>query len=368
MKSKDVIRIENHSSRNSFTIRWEVTQLCNYSCDFCIQGDKENHARKARGEREETRCKIAEHIVSIIEDQSECAAVRVLFIGGEVTVLKDFPDILSHIAASSHKGDIQFQITTNFSKSTAYYCNLFDIVNKYDRASGIGTRSLSLLTSFYEAYMTSEEFFGKLRAVYDYVETHCRRPEPRREQPAACERGDGHKTPTELLQLGSTSTTSSSVTAGWPMLSDRDYRNLEKIRLDFEGTHLTIAPILIRQYKTDISNEVKAEILGEEEGGDVQVAFRTGEEKTFRSIRSLGLYLGGDGRFCPRGFMCDAGVNYVSISPLGHARRCPALFDDAAMELGDLLDGSYQKLDGPRECPSDHCSCNVFGLIEQIGS
>ena len=366
MRSEDVLKIENDAAKERFTIRWEVTQLCNYSCKFCIQGNQSAHMGKARMEHAETRRMIAARIVETIEKLKGYTAVRVIFIGGEVTVLKDFPDILGSIAACAFEGDIQFRITTNFSQSTDFFCNLFDIVQTWDRASHIGSRSLELLTSFYKDYTTSEEFFGKLRAVHNHVRSSCRQPEAQSARQAA-DMTLGEEKPDGKPRPDNAAATYSTVAAGWPMLSDEDYHGLQDIRLDFEDTGIVIAPILIRQYKTDLSNEVKAELLEDEEkDGNIRVTFRTGEVKTFRSIRSLGLHLDGDGRFCPRGFICDAGVDYVSISPLGQARRCPALFDDQAMELGSFLDGSYRKLEEAKECPSDHCCCDVYELIDRV--
>ena len=54
MKSSDIIKIENLSNtKDVFVIRWRVTYLCNYNCDFCMQRDKENIIEKVKAILEE---------------------------------------------------------------------------------------------------------------------------------------------------------------------------------------------------------------------------------------------------------------------------------------------------------------------------
>ena len=50
MKNAQVKKIINlpRLFMNSIVIRWQVTSLCNYQCDFCIQGSRETHLQAAK--------------------------------------------------------------------------------------------------------------------------------------------------------------------------------------------------------------------------------------------------------------------------------------------------------------------------------
>ena len=100
MKNADVRIIENlYHSGKMFDVRWRVTTLCNYQCDFCIQGDYQEHLRQAAGESEQMRRDICGRIISLLESLDGYDAVKVSLIGGELTILQDFPDILERLVS-----------------------------------------------------------------------------------------------------------------------------------------------------------------------------------------------------------------------------------------------------------------------------
>ena len=124
-----------------------MTTLCNYQCTFCIQGNPEEHARQARGESAELRNSICDKIVKLVESaENQYRAVNVSLIGGEVTILKDFPDILARLVRSDFSGDMRFSITTNFSAAPDYYQCL---IKPFQTADSHKNRVLSLSASFY---------------------------------------------------------------------------------------------------------------------------------------------------------------------------------------------------------------------------
>ena len=66
---KEIIKIENISrSNNYYVIRWNMTKICNYYCDFCIQGNKEKHIIDSKGEKKKRKI-ICEKIVKFIEKE-----------------------------------------------------------------------------------------------------------------------------------------------------------------------------------------------------------------------------------------------------------------------------------------------------------
>ncbi len=76
-----------------------MTYICNYNCNFCIQGEKENHIRKSNGESVETRAKICDNLIKFIETKldGKYKAINIYLIGGEVTILKDFYNIIKKL-------------------------------------------------------------------------------------------------------------------------------------------------------------------------------------------------------------------------------------------------------------------------------
>ncbi len=333
MLSCDVIKIENLlADAHTFDIRWRVTTLCNYQCDFCIQGDRESHLRQSEGETAQLRGKICEEVIRLIEGLDGYDTVKVSLIGGELTILPDFPAILEKLALCRFGGNIRFDITTNFSQDTDYFCRLCDIIQK---TAGQKQRSLFIGTSYYAAYSDKRMFAEKLRAVYDHAQLT---PDP-----------DGQE---KRIRLS----------AGIPLLSDQDHGLLMELREMFKDTDVTIEPIFIRNYATSVSADTVHKLLVPRENG-IRVTDRYGRISGYQNIQALGAALEDVDSFRPTGYVCDAGVRSVWIDAFGNAKRCPAI--GSTMVMGNILQGRFHMLEGPQVCSSDHCSCSQYGRIEK---
>ena len=341
MKSSDISRIENLAfDGQALEIRWRVTTLCNYRCDFCIQGNREEHLRQARGESADTREAICRRLVEWIEAQKKFDFVKIALIGGEVTCLKDFPQLLKTLCECRFRGEISFHITTNFSQSAEYFKRLCDMAQ-----GSAHRRRLILSASFYPEYTTREAFCGKLREIEEYARKISARRSPldalmRRKADRRC-----------------------FFSAGIPIFSDRDYEEFLDIRSGFEGTGVIVAPIAIRKYPTDIS-EKRTEDMLRFEKKSLRVTDGAGQEAMYQNIQALGVALEDGDSFRPTGYRCDAGVHNFWVDAFGNVKRCPAI--GSTMGLGSLLDGSFHLLDEPSVCTSDHCSCSQFGRIEKV--
>lgn len=328
MKNADVRIIENlYHSGKMFDVRWRVTTLCNYQCDFCIQGDYQEHLRQAAGESEQMRRDICGRIISLLESLDGYDTVKVSLIGGELTILQDFPDILERLVSCRFPGSIRFDLTTNFSPDSAYFCRLCDIIRNRPASSA---RSLAILTSFYPAYVTGTAFVRKLREVYTY---------------AAARAGNAV-----------------SFSVGVPLLDDADYEGLVQMREDLADTGIRVSPIYIRNYETHVSAETVRKMYVPEKKS-VRVTDRSGQVSMYKDIQALGAALEDRDSFCPAGYVCDAGIHNLWIDAFGHVKRCPAL--GSTMSMGSILDGSFSLLDAPQVCTSDHCSCSQYGRIEK---
>ena len=344
MKSTDIIKIENLSpDSQSFDIRWRVTTLCNYQCDFCIQGNPLEHLKQSEGESAQLREKICTEVIRLIEGLQGYDSVKLSLIGGEVTILHDFPEIMEKLALCRFPGRIRLDITTNFSRDTAYFCRLCDIIQKNAKEK---KRSLLIGTSFYPAYVTKQQFADKLRAVYEHCGTD--------------RYGEGEP---GILPGGAGNTVSLSV--GIPLLEDADYDELIRMRDEFKDTDIRIMPIHIRNYYTNISSETIKKLIRHEEK-HIRITDISGGISMYHSIQALGAALEDRDSFCPRGYMCDSGIRNIWIDSFGRVKRCPAI--GSTMFMGNILDGSFHRLEAPQICTSDHCSCSQYRWIEKTSN
>lgn len=339
MKNSDVEIIENLSHNNEiFDIRWRVTTLCNYDCAFCIQGNRQDHLRQAKGESPALRMKICDEAIRLIEGTKEYDAVKFFLIGGELTILDDFPNLLEKIALCNFPREILFDITTNFSQDGDYYCRLCDIIQRKARGK---KRSLTIRTSFYSDKTTKEKFVEKLLRVHEYAERN-----------RLLESIDGERADVAI-----------SFTAGAPILNDADYDVLLWIRRKLEDVGIVAAPIFIRNFETNVSPAIIEKLLESNEEKSVRVTCLDGGIRMYSNIQALGMDLDGTRVFCPEGYACDAGIRNIWIDAFGHVKRRPTT--GGSTSLGNILDGSVRLLDSPQVCFSDHCSCSQYGRIEK---
>ncbi len=346
MKSSDIQTIEKIKSKNdTFDIRWRVSTLCNYECDFCIQGNREEHLRKAEGESSELRNKICDAIVQLIERiGSDYRVIYFNLLGGEVTVFKDFPAILGRLASSRFEGEIRFSITTNFSADLSYFQSLLD---RFREGAKNKKRKLSISASFYPQYVTLEQFSEKLRdvAAYAGIKKNALRD--------------------VFSRFGLRKGNDISLESGIPIVNDEDYENYVRIKEAFRDTEIRIFPIIIRKYHTSISKDNIKEII-DVERKQLRVTDVNGNTSFFPNIRALGAALEGTDTFCPTGYLCGAGIHNISIDAFGNVSRCPS--GGNTMSMGNILDGTFRLLNASRICTSDHCSCGVYGKIEKTGT
>lgn len=346
MQNADIIRIENTAMKpNVLDIRWRVTTLCNYQCSFCIQGDRSAHLKASQGESAATRAAICEALRSIIESSEGYQAVNVSFIGGEVTILKDFPDIFEQLAASAFPGHISFHITTNLSRPARYYIALYDTARKHSTQSA--TRSLFLNCSFYSAYTSRDQFENKLRTIATGAERQTS-TNPKVRISTALRRMAGRHT---------------VLNAGYPVLKDDDYRSCLRMNAKLAKNGIRVTPIIIREYETSLSARTAHKLLqSRAQNKSICVTDKAGHTERYSDMGALGLALEDAERFCPRGCFCDAGIRSFWVNAFGDVYRCPTLGSD--MRIGSLLEEGPSLLSRPEPCTSDHCSCKQFGLIE----
>ena len=347
MRNKDIVRIERTNAQDDeFSLSWQVTSLCNYACDFCIQGNRVAHKIAAAGESAEIRRQVCLKIKALLESLGgEYSRAKVALIGGEVTILKDFPALLKELASNTFPGDVQFQITTNLSLPAANYTELYDIVERYSNRRA--RRTLHVSASYYKAYVSQQEFCKKVVAVAKRWSEGL---------------GRAHTTDLFGRVMSKIRGPKSSLKVGVPLLSDDDYLSLIEMREALGPHGVQAGGIIIREYETDISAHIMEELM-KTPRKDVRVLDASGNVTMFENIQALGASLEDVNRFNPKGYLCDAGNQTIHVNTFGQVERCPVIGGN--MHLGSILDDTFHLLSKPGICTADHCSCNMYRLIEK---
>lgn len=356
MRSDQVKKIVNLPRRfmKSVVIRWQVTSLCDYQCDFCIQGSRETHILAAKGESLDKRNEITENLIRFIETKiSPRTAVELYLIGGEVTILKDFRDIVSRFVNCGFKGHIIIYLTTNLSRDSDYFSSLCELFkNKRNR-------TFNVFASYYSNYSSPDTFRTKVSGLGRFLSK-----ESWQSRLAAIKLVSKFLFPSRLIKKENV-----FMTIGIPILNDDSWLLLEDFRSVYHNSAVHVNPIIIRNYETKLSDKVTNMLR--ESGGlsrKLIVSFSDGTRRRYKSIQQLGIALDDlDGRFSPNGYYCDAGQRCFSVSSNGDVWRCPVLSDFSSTVknhfLGDIKNIDSMLLPAPTICGADHCSCNYFTTI-----
>ena len=346
MLNSDIIRIEKANPEvGVFELAWKITYLCNYQCSFCLQGNPQLHMQRAEGECAETRMAVLPALVDFLEKLEGYSTVRISLVGGAVTRVKELPEILETLSACGFKGDMQLLVITNFSQTAASYCRLCDIVLTHDSTER--RRRFHIRASFYKAYTTQEAFIEKL--------THVSRHMRLTSVIASRKKGIVGESKPSSLQLASV----------YPVITDEDFRMFLEMKHDPRVSYVNINPIRILGADHSEESEAMKKFV---EGDKVvkthlKVTDRFGNVSFFESMNLLGLMIEDHDGFCPKCYICDAGVNSMVIDPYGNVKRCVAVPDRE--KTGNLIDGTFTRLSEPTICNWKRCNNSRFTLIEK---
>ena len=130
-------------------IKWRMTDICNYSCSYCIRSKTtESYSEETITEENTDLIQVAKEINTLLEN-SDFTNIKIDLIGGEVTLL-DLETILAEITTEKVT---EFNITSNFSKSADYYISLAKLF------------PISLTASLHAGCADKDTFFEKARTV-----------------------------------------------------------------------------------------------------------------------------------------------------------------------------------------------------------
>lgn len=337
MKSTDILRVENLQMDNkTYIIRWQVTYLCNYYCDFCVQGNKEYHLQRAKGESAQIREMICRKLIILMEEQlnEKAEVIQLYMIGGEVTILKDFLPILSRLLEVKFNGMLEIHITTNLSIDIKT-CKKLVIMLK-----GKKNRRLTLSCSYYKEFTDEKTFFKKIDILT--------RRNIRQEL---------------LKKILHYRANIPKIIIGYPLSQDEDYEQYKQFIQDHMKYVDLIKYIVIRNYKTSISKSVKEKLRSTKEPKkNIKVTLKDGRTEYFDENSHIGLILDNELCFQPNGFLCDIGMRNITIDPQGNMSYCTSATQETM--FGNICSDTPCFLKEKMRCPAKACPCSYYSCIE----
>lgn len=358
MKNEEIKIVENlRYSEDTFIIRWNITKLCNYSCDFCIQGNKEKHIKNSIGESNEIRKEIAKKIVAFIENNlnHQYKYLHIYLIGGEIMILKDFNEIFNILLNAKFLGDIEFHITTNLSTDIKI---LKELKDNFQNVKANYSRKLSISASYYKEFANEKEFIEKVKMLHTsssityYLASKKQHFKTKRLY---------DKVVFKILDMISKNKPIIVVSIRYPLVEDNDYNSYKMFKRKYFKYANSISYIIIRNYKKSISKKLK-EQLSHDNNKKIKVTLKDGKNYYFSSTSKIDLLLENNNHFNPCKFSCDSGVNSLSIGNLGVVSRCPSCAKETV--VGNILEDDIKLLKDNMICPSQSCSCDYYHKIK----
>jgi MoaA/NifB/PqqE/SkfB family radical SAM enzyme len=141
----------------SCTIKWRLTDACNYHCSYCIRRPFITDQPSGLLDMKECEdaipqiCRISEELKEINQKN-----VKIDLIGGEVAIYPRLNKILDRLYQCDAIGSVN--ITTNLFNTVEYYLDLFSVADSYNK-------SLSMTASFHIEFAKLDEFIEKSKAI-----------------------------------------------------------------------------------------------------------------------------------------------------------------------------------------------------------
>ena len=163
MKQLVYLKERELDGSSTLIIKWRLFTQCNFNCSYCIAASmnrRTDYDPEVLTDKEESLCKAARDLSTVLDTvYTDIARVQLELIGGEVTLI-NLKNILNNIKTNKLW---RVQITTNFSRTVAYYIDLADY---------LASRNIefSLSCSWHYAYTSLSDYIARLAQV----KPHCR--------------------------------------------------------------------------------------------------------------------------------------------------------------------------------------------------
>lgn len=268
------IKAIRQNNTTTFTIKWKISNWCNYHCSYCIGRHTANNTNpKNTFKTKEYLLSAVDGINKIIDKIPTNKKIKLTLIGGEVSYY-NIIEILENISRLSF-----VTIVTNFSNSLDYYKGLYTYL--YTRNLGF-----NLVCSQHDE---NADYFDKIRLLTRWCVVN------------------NYKVPQCRIMVG----------------DDFDIDILKSKKL----FNVEFNPSFIRDDNNKIlpvSEELRQEIdkvYNKVSRSNLRVEFMDGSEDSYE-YNAVGLLSHTkDGCFTPDGFICDAGVNAIYIDEIGDVLR-----------------------------------------------
>ena len=338
MNNEDILKIENLKFKDdTYYIRWNITRLCNYYCDFCIQGNRDKHLLDSRDEASIIRNKISNKIIDFIEKKlnNKYKKINIYLIGGEVTILNDFIEILKKIVNVKFNGVIKFYITTNLSCDISLIKSIKSIF--YENKN----RVLIITASYYKEFTSEKEFINKVKYLY--------------------EKNKINYILSKLSKKKILKKNNIYVTVAYPIINDLDYKKYLLFKKKYIFKCNSINYIIIRKYNESISDKLKNK-LNRFNYKNIKVTLKDHSVHYFTNNSKLNMAINNTHKFNPYKMKCDSGINSLSIDNIGNVSRCQSCKKQSFVY--NILDTDPIFFTEFMECHNSTCDCNYYGTIK----
>ncbi len=137
------------------TIKWRLTDICNYKCSYCIREKLTKKRVLPYKENEELILNASKEVARIIKELP--GYVKLDLIGGEVSIF-NLHDLLNNMYKECGDKLKRVNITTNMSAPSDYYNDLVNLCDSYGSEIGI-------TCSWHSEFIPLEDFINKFKEI-----------------------------------------------------------------------------------------------------------------------------------------------------------------------------------------------------------
>lgn len=144
-------------------IKWRLTDVCNYSCSYCIRRPLIKEIHNAQFDFNTCMTAIPD-VIRICNElyQLHNKPIKIDLIGGEISVFPKLNKFISLLFSCSPVSKIN--ITTNLSQPIDYYTELVEIADKYNK-------KISITASFHPEFTQLDCFMEKAKVLHNMLDT-----------------------------------------------------------------------------------------------------------------------------------------------------------------------------------------------------
>ena len=154
--NNDNIKAVYRINKYNLTIKWRLTNVCNYKCSYCVRSNLRDMDNEFKSDKEIIYNAIPQ--VARIINLKNKPKVKLFLIGGEVTLF-NLEELMSMLLSNLNNNYIDtLAVTTNLSKDADYFVSLSNFLE----TKGI---KLQLTASLHSEFAEFDSFFKKVEVL-----------------------------------------------------------------------------------------------------------------------------------------------------------------------------------------------------------